>query len=460
MFTNIFHIQKAFFFRFYLLVHPAGIRYTHSMKGCLFLYVLFSFLVLGCVTPPEPLRVRYDAKRDLYLVDSGEKRGAVLRDEQGTIIREVSDKDRLIEQYNNNPGILSGLPLEFENTGFFVRQEYTIAFLYFSGVKELNKGNYKTSLDFFKRAEEKYPGIIKYSDISFLMGYCSEQLGDREKAKEYYERFINKSEQKYSMRFNEIDRINADLYRSELDYSRGFINPEPFEFDVSFTRNETVKYFNNYHYPGYAVGLYPGLSSLGITILPNFMRIEESYVSLGMSYTFNSWFDAGGAMSFPLPFSCEILSDFQLYKTNDRRFGISLETFLFYQYHESAVIDNEQEELDPPLHYYNAGIKPGAGFYILPDLYIGGYYLYYLFNEYYRFKFESSGTRLETWHTNSYRISLRYLPFKIADLDVSFWNNELYLGANVYVYTYTLFLGYAILENRFVIRLNSRDLID
>jgi hypothetical protein len=133
------------------------------------------------------------------------------------------------------------------------------------------------------------------------------------------------------------------------------------------------------------------------------------------------------------------------------------------QWHEHVVdlsaFDGEIISLESPLHFINGGLKPGIGFYILPDLFIGGYFQYNFFNEYYPFEYNTDEIHAFTYSPNAYRITLKYVFMKKADLDISYWNNELYIGANAYFYSYNLFIGYGVLENRFYIKLNSIDLL-
>ncbi|MBN2440016.1 MAG: tetratricopeptide repeat protein [Spirochaetales bacterium] len=426
-----------------------------------FLFIIFSIsaFVYSCSSAPVPLKVHYDQKRELYIAVTGPRRGAVLRDKEGNIIRDESEKNALLEEIGDDPENPASVVLELEKSTLFVRQEHRIAFLYFSGVKEINKGNYFTAIEHFQNARRLYPELIYYSDISFLLGYCYEKTDSWEKAVGYYQLFINKSPQKYSRRFLEIDRIRSDLYREQLLYARSYINHESPPFHELFTKNETVKYYNNYMYPGFEVGLYPGIRSVGFSFIPDFHNIMESFVYVGASYTFNRWFDAGGMIGFPDPLMCEVSADFQLFRAADRRYGISLETSLFYLLKDDITADGETIVLEPPLHFINSGIKIGIGYYILPDLFMGGYYQYNLFNEYFKFEFSANGATSMIWNSNSYGITIRYLFLKNADLDLSFRKGELYSGANVYFYSYNLFVGYAFFENRFVIMLNSIDLI-
>jgi hypothetical protein len=253
--------------------------------------------------------------------------------------------------------------------------------------------------------------------------------------------------------------MGGTLYGEELVYAKKFLQQEPCEFSDEMTENETIKYFNNNYYPGFEVGLRQGVSSFGFSLVPDFRDWTESFVSAGMSYTFTSWFDTGVSVGLPSPFLCEWSADFQLLRTEDRRLGISLEAIIFYLLRDEVSLDGEIISLESPLHFINGGLKPGIGFYILPDLFIGGYFQYNFFNEYYPFEYNTDEIHAFTYSPNAYRITLKYVFMKKADLDISYWNNELYIGANAYFYSYNLFIGYGVLENRFYIKLNSIDLL-
>jgi len=333
--------------------------------------LLLMVLVAGCRSMDTD-RLVLNAHSQVY---EGKHAGSLvpLRLNSGKLVDSTNLNDFRIElagEGNHYP-----FSLRKEPSVLLKRSDWTMA-TYFNAIHAaITNKDYNQVFAYARSIRSIYPQADLFSNLTFLEGYTFEQLGLNTEAKKSYTRFLNNSSQTYSrlQRGYENADPNDSIYLEQRNAARQFVNG-----------NRALHVFNFPPIPPkhYVIPNQPGFLTATSTLSKK--RLSAG-LTLGRDYRDD--LSLGLRLSRPLTTSTQLVVQadvsrnamegtlglpLQLYRTENNSFGIKLSPFLTYCYRYDT--NPAADEVTYQRSYVNGGFQVSAGYFLLPNVSIGGVY--------------------------------------------------------------------------------------
>lgn len=243
----------------------------------------------------------------------------------------------------------------------------------------ISNEDYNQVFDYARLIRNVYPQVDLFSNLAFLEGYTFEQLGLNTEANQRYFRFLNYSSQTYSalQRGYEHADPNDSIYLEQRNAARQVVNGNRamhvFEFLPIPPKHHVIPnqpgFLDNASFSsmkhlslGFSLGRdYRDALSLGLRLSRPLLKKAQMVVQAEVSRN-----TATGTVGLPI----------QLYRTDNNNFGAKLSPFLTYSYRYDT---NQTADLvSLQRSYVNGGFQLSAGYFLLPNLSLGGVYTYHL----------------------------------------------------------------------------------
>ncbi len=260
------------------------------------------------------------------------------------------------------------------------QSDWTMA-TYFNAIHAaITHEDYNQVFAYARAIRSNYRQADLFSNLAFLEGYAFEQLGLNAEAKKSYTRFLSYSSQTFSQlqRGYEDADPSDSLYLEQRNAARQFVNGNRamhvFEFPPIPPKHHVTP-----NQPGFLITtststkrrLSPGISlgrdfrddvSLGLRLSSPLSTSARLVVQVDVSRN-----TAMGTLGLPL----------QLYRSENNSLGIKFSPFATCSYlFDNQVIDDISNQHS----YVNGGLQLSAGYFLLPNVSLGGVYTYQLRN--------------------------------------------------------------------------------
>lgn len=277
-----------------------------------------------------------------------------------------------------------------------------------------------------------YPQADLFTNLAFLEGYAFEQLGLNTEAKKRYTHFLNYSSQTYSALQRGYENADSkdSIYLDQRNAARQFVNgnramhvfefpPIPPKHHVNpnqpgFLDNAS---FSSMKHLSLGVSLgrdYRDALSLGLRLSRPLLNKAQMVVLAEVSRN-----TATGTVGIPL----------QLYRTDNNNFGAKLSPFMTYSYRYGTPLN--VDEVSHQRSYVNGGLQVSAGYFLIPNLLLGGVYTYNLRDLPYQTAHAGSQGQtnsLSQVGKNSYDLSLYWGLLDNLSLKAGVKNKDIVLG--------------------------------
>ena len=239
-----------------------------------------------------------------------------------------------------------------------------------------------SATDFFiMELRRKYPDANKFTDLLFLEGLKWQMLAKTDSARLCFNKFLNFSGSKYSLRFRGYyfsDSANIEFANERL-YAKSFLKYEK-QDSASFFKTDI---FRKYYYESFSQGFVLNREDFGnrkiIPLIGLRIGSKGSYIYgigcywlardnivAGCRFSFNNYY-LGALADIPL----------QIYKSSDNSLGIKLTPLVYFQYLTKPEATENIINI-----YINPGAGLSAGYHFSQRVYAGVSYLYFLYNQY------------------------------------------------------------------------------
>ena len=392
------------------------------MKKSTVAYLLFSVLLAGCRSLDTTMLVLnpqsqvYEAKHGGRLIP--------LRLNSGVLVDSSNLDDfanELAARGNHYP-----FSVRKEPSVLLKRSDWKME-TYFDAIHTaITNKAYNQVFSYARGIRSIYPQADLFSNLTFLEGYTFERLGLNTEAKKSYSRFLNYSSQTYSalQRGYENADTNDSIYLEQRNAARQFVNGNRamhvFEFQPIPPKHHVIPNqpgfldnasFSSMKHLSLGVSLgrdYRDALSLGLRLSRPLMNKAQFVVQAEVSRN-----TATGTVGLPI----------QLYRTENNNFGAKLSPFLTYSYRYDT--NPSADLISTQRAFVNGGFQLSAGYFLIPNLLLGGVYTYHLRD----LPFQTTVTEGERpFGKNDYDLSLYWGPLDNLSLKAGVKNKDIVLG--------------------------------
>ncbi len=268
-----------------------------------------------------------------------------------------------------------------ENSIFINNEDAELVNLYSGITCSLRMKSISATNFFIKELKRKYPDAYKYTDLLFLEGLKWKMLSKQDSAKIYFNKFLNTSGSKYSLRFRGYYFSDSAYiqFTNERQFARSFLRCEKKD-SVSFFKNDI---FPRYYYESFSQGFVLNREDFGNRKIIPGLAIEiggkgDYLYGVGCNWLSTQNMVIGGQFSFTR-YNIGAMADvpLQLYKSAENGFGIKFTPLIYYQY-----VRKTEPVFEINAGYFNPGAGLSVGYHFNQKVYAGASYLYFLYNQY------------------------------------------------------------------------------
>lgn len=386
---------------------------------------LLAILVSSCTTF-QTKKIIFNERKQLYVYEINKINELTLRNDKQQLVDTANIKEFREEIENIKNKYPFGKRREKDE--LLKRSDYQLSELYRDINDNLNKKNYQKAIFNTNILLNKYPDSYKYSDCLFLEAYAFEKSGEEDSAIHAYNKFLQFSSQKYSIKFRGYINfdINDSLFIKEREYSMNYLSGRNPVRSFDFIKIKPKYYYGSFQ-PGYSynANTYKGKSLGALMVLIGTDYTDEialgfqAYLKIKNEFYINPrfWFS-------PNMIELDMAIPVQVYKSESNNLGFKITPFIQYQNIDSIKIENNVVAANE--NFINFGARVSAGYYLFQNLSIGSYYQYHFFNE--NNKYITKNSLYNVWHDNVFDISLYYNIYKSLSLKAGIKNNDIVAG--------------------------------
>lgn len=395
------------------------------MKIRFLIPVLLAILVNSCATI-QTKKIIFNERKQLYIYEINKISELTLRNEKQQLV----DTGNIKEFREELENIKNRYPFDKrrEKDELLKRSDYQLSVLYRDINDHIDKKNYQKAIFNTNILFNKYPDSYKYSDCLFLEAYAFEKSGEEDSAIHAYNKFLQFSSQKYSIKFRGYINFDIDdsLFIKEREYSRNYLSKKNPARSFDFIKIKPKYYYGSFQpgyslntnaYKGKSLGVIMGFTGTDLTDeiafgVQVYLRVKnEFYINPKFWYS-------------PNMIELDMAIPIQVYKSESNNLGFKITPFMQYLNIDSLKI--ESSIVAAKENFLNFGARISAGYYPVQNLSIGAYYQYHYFNE--NNKYITKNGLYNAWHDNVYDISLYYNIFKSLSLKAGVKNNDIVAG--------------------------------
>ena len=372
---------------------------------------------------------KFDNQVNAYCLNfSKNQRLLVLREPSGKKMFNKEELNRLMEQLNN-PQTRRNALRNIENTCWTKKESVKFQAIdyYYSGLEAFEQKRFDEARALFEKAVARDPQITEFSDLFFYMARCYEEMGNADKAKEYYQHFLE-----YSESIGQNPMGKGPFYLTKED-------PENQLFS-NLIQEAKLRVINlsagnpsfsdvNYHDEPLAAVYQPRSYLPGFVSSGRFLERKTFSFAFGFGSAKDSYYDLGFGTSLTRNIDINIegyhYTDYEgicifpifvFYPEKHRRIGIALSPFLNYAHWNLSWAN---------VTFPDFGASLSAGAYLNHYLYLGSLYTYHYFNE--KSPYHVDGGTV--WYYNSWRIeATTFILSPLLEPFVSYNNDGVHFG--------------------------------
>ena len=384
-------------------------------------------LLTNCSTTLNFKNLKYNESLELYEYPINEYNSVFPRNKINQLI-DSSTIDTFYTELEKDEFKYSFVE-SFENDNILKFNDLKIAKYYSDINRQIRSNEFSTALKNANQLELIYPDAIKFSDLLFLKAIAFEKQDSLDKAKMYYSDFLNFSAGKFSKRFRgyrDFDQ-NDSIWGLERKFAKEKLNDLTIDDYSHFLSDLKPKYHYNSFKPGFLLN--PEDYSRGVKWVTMLVFGLDYSNRFGLGYQVNRkikstldlnlWAMASGNTT---SFGAGV--PIQIYKSEDDRFGIKLSPFANFAYTDSVLVENKNYKIQQGI--FNFGAKLSCGYYLLPNLSLGAYYLYSFHNA--NNPIITKKYNIYLWWQNEYDLSLYYDIDKGISVKAGIYNGDIVGG--------------------------------
>ncbi len=329
------------------------------------------------------------------------------------------------------------------------KEKFKLSKLYYNGLRAYKNKDFRKAIEYFNRSIKFDKNIIKYSDIYYLIAKSYYYLGENEKAKEYFKKFIEYSESITHPNFNYFlvdlkGKKIAELFKDAENHLKNKPEDSGYTLGLKYHKEDYyARYRNRFFKPGFTIekNLNHGFLLLGFYGDAD-MGVGEYvglYLGILKRLDFNIFYLYAQKLrlfyiSFPL---C-------IYSDKHKRFGIKFIPGFYYSTQEL-----EEEDRSFWKAYPNFSGNISMGFYINHYWLIYTGYKYYYYNKNNPYQFSTDKYWWKLWFNNNYYIGSTIYFYK----DIGITLEYSYESITTYLEIYFMKIGYNISKEKVFINL-------